>query len=314
MILKRALRIISALLSIYFFSELFTEIKATDTNVLLSLVHLISGSYLVFYTIFGSRSILSILSNRKIVSFDLSDEILDIADKAISIAENWSHSSVKIEHLLLALLKDDEVALIINECGGKIKEISDSINDYFEKELEKNKDHEESEIKISDELRHTFRNAIKRAISSSQNPKELSSGYILASLLETENTFPYKLLNENNISRFKILKWLAHKDTEIRGFRTIERIPAQDTDGIWKVIIYNDDFTTMEFVYSLLISLFNKSKKHASEIVLNIHKKGFSTCGEYEFIEAVNKMNKVHELSSDNEFPLMCSIEKHGQE
>lgn len=312
--MKRALRILSALMSMYLLSELFTEIKLADTNVLIALVYFMIGSCLGLYAIFGSGSI---LSNRKSLSLEFSEEIRNVADKAITIAGFWGHSSVSIEHLLLALLKDEEVALIVNEFGGEIKGINDSINVYFEKEIKKNQYNEESEIKISDEVIHAFRKAMNRSFASStssNNLKKITSGYILASLLENENTISYRILNENNIRRFEVLKWLSSKSTEIRGFRKIENIPLHDRDGIWKVIIYNDDFTEMEFVYSLLIGLFNKSKKRASEMVLDIHKKGLSTCGKYKFIEAVNIMKKVNDLSNKNEYPLMCSIEKHRQE
>lgn len=312
--LNRIIRIISAALSIYFFSEFVSEIRASDTNVFLMLVHLICGCYLGYFSLFGSKPIFSDPKEKEIESFDLSDEILDIVDNAIANAEFWGHGSATTEHLLYALLKDNESSSIIKACGGNIDKINDSLNFYFKQKLENNQNKNKLAVKISDELRQTVKNAIKRAISSEQKPEGLTSGYILASLLEREDSFSYKILIENKISRLKILKYLSHQGIDIRGFNTTEEIPVHYKHGIWKVIIYNDNFTTMEFVCSLLSNLFNKSKERAIEMMLDIHKSGFSICGKYEYAEAVDKMKKVDELSRKSEFPLMCTIEKEKQE
>lgn len=312
--LNKIIRILSAPLSIYFFSEFVSEIRASDTNVFIMLIHFFSGCYLGYYSFFGSRPTLTDLREKEIQSYNLSDEILNIVDNALANAEFWGHGEATTEHLLHALLKDNESSSIIKACGGNFDKINDSLNSHFEQKLENNKNNNKLVIKISDELRQTVKNAIKRAISSEQKPEELTSGYILASLLESEDAVSSKILIENNISRLKILKYLAHQNIDIRGFNTIEEIPVHYKHGMWKVIIYNDNFTTMEFVCSLLTNLFNKSKARAIELMLDVHKSGFSICGEYEYAEAVDKMNKVHELSCKSEFPLMCTIEKEKQE
>ena len=78
---------------------------------------------------------------------------------------------------------------------------------------------------------------------------------------------------------------------------------------LYKVLMHNDNYTTMEFVVSILKTVFNKSHNEAVNIMLNIHNKGIGICGVYPFDIASTKVEIVHFLAEKNNFPLKCSIE-----
>ncbi len=82
------------------------------------------------------------------------------------------------------------------------------------------------------------------------------------------------------------------------------------TPEMYKVVIFNDDYTTMDFVVEVLITFFNKSASEATKIMLDVHKKGKGICGIYILDIAVTKVNQVNKYSRENEFPLKCSYEK----
>jgi len=82
------------------------------------------------------------------------------------------------------------------------------------------------------------------------------------------------------------------------------------TPEMYKVVIFNDDYTTMDFVVEVLITFFNKSASEATKIMLDVHKKGKGICGIYIFDIAVTKVNQVNKYSRANDFPLKCSYEK----
>ena len=82
------------------------------------------------------------------------------------------------------------------------------------------------------------------------------------------------------------------------------------TPKIYKVVIFNDDYTTMDFVVEVLITFFNKSASEATKIMLDVHKKGKGICGIYIFDIASTKVNQVNKYSRENDFPLKCSYEK----
>lgn len=78
----------------------------------------------------------------------------------------------------------------------------------------------------------------------------------------------------------------------------------------YRVLLLNDDFTTMEFVVSVLITIFHKSIPEATRLMLDIHKRGKAIVGIYGYDIAVTKINQVHQLARQNGFPLKCTMEK----
>jgi ATP-dependent Clp protease adaptor protein ClpS len=79
---------------------------------------------------------------------------------------------------------------------------------------------------------------------------------------------------------------------------------------LFRVILHNDDYTTMEFVVEILISVFHKQVVEATRIMLDVHKKGKGVCGVYSFDIAATKAAKVRDLARQREFPLKCSLEE----
>lgn len=78
----------------------------------------------------------------------------------------------------------------------------------------------------------------------------------------------------------------------------------------FRVILLNDDFTTMEFVISVLMTIFHKTLPQATRIMLDVHRKGRGTVGEYSYDIASTKINQVHQLARQMGFPLKCTMEK----
>jgi len=79
---------------------------------------------------------------------------------------------------------------------------------------------------------------------------------------------------------------------------------------LYRVILYNDDYTSMEFVVEILISIFDKAAAEATRIMMDIHKKGQGTCGVYTFDIAMTKIKQVHFEARKEGFPLRCGYEE----
>jgi len=79
---------------------------------------------------------------------------------------------------------------------------------------------------------------------------------------------------------------------------------------LYKVLLHNDDYTSMEFVVLLLEKIFNKSTAEATRIMLNIHQQGIGIAGVYPKEVAETKAAIVYDLAQKNEYPLRCSLEK----
>jgi len=79
---------------------------------------------------------------------------------------------------------------------------------------------------------------------------------------------------------------------------------------MYRVLLHNDDYTSMDFVVEVLMSIFHKRAEEAEQIMILIHKKGVAICGVYSFEIAQTKAEQVKRLAKQNEFPLLATIEE----
>lgn len=95
-----------------------------------------------------------------------------------------------------------------------------------------------------------------------------------------------------------------HEDLESKVEEDLQEPP------MFRVLLHNDDYTTMEFVVEVLRIVFHKSPAEATHIMLLVHKNGMGVCGVYTGEVAETKVEMVHHLARKNGFPLKCSMEE----
>ena len=78
----------------------------------------------------------------------------------------------------------------------------------------------------------------------------------------------------------------------------------------YKVLLRNDNYTTMEFVVMILQVIFHKSQAAATSIMLEVHKKGRGICGIYPYEIAETKVKQVESIARQHKYPLSCEIEE----
>jgi len=78
----------------------------------------------------------------------------------------------------------------------------------------------------------------------------------------------------------------------------------------YRVFLINDDFTTMEFVISILMTVFHKNLPEATKLTLEVHKRGRGMAGMYPYDIASTKIQQVHSMARQRGFPLRCAMEK----
>jgi len=91
--------------------------------------------------------------------------------------------------------------------------------------------------------------------------------------------------------------------------KTIERTEVRFPDR-YKILMWNDDFTPMEFVVQLLVELFDRPLKDAKAIMIDIHEEGKGVAGEYNFEVAEQKVHEGSTISRHNGYPLKITMEK----
>jgi ATP-dependent Clp protease adaptor protein ClpS len=78
----------------------------------------------------------------------------------------------------------------------------------------------------------------------------------------------------------------------------------------FKVILFNDDYTPMEFVVAVLEQVFRKSPAEATQLMLQIHRSGLGIAGVYVLEIAETKVVTVHRMAEERGFPLRAGVEK----
>lgn len=90
----------------------------------------------------------------------------------------------------------------------------------------------------------------------------------------------------------------------------VETVERLEEPSRYKVLMHNDDYTSMEFVVAILRSVFYKDAIEAEAIMLNIHNHGIGECGVFPREVAEAKIGQVRHEARLAGFPLRCSMER----
>ncbi|MFA6958841.1 MAG: ATP-dependent Clp protease adaptor ClpS [Thermoanaerobaculia bacterium] len=99
------------------------------------------------------------------------------------------------------------------------------------------------------------------------------------------------------------------------NFDTEESATAEAEDEVrqpplYRVLIHNDDYTTMDFVVYILEAVFHRSESDAIRLMLQVHQQGVGVAGIFTFEIAEMKAAETMELARANEYPLLCTLDE----
>lgn len=103
---------------------------------------------------------------------------------------------------------------------------------------------------------------------------------------------------------------MSGPDRQNEGWVVTKKRKKLDEPPLYKVLLHNDDYTTMEFVILILEKVFLKTTAEATRIMLNVHNQGIGIAGVYTREVAETKVAIVLDLARKNEYPLLCTMEK----
>ena len=99
---------------------------------------------------------------------------------------------------------------------------------------------------------------------------------------------------------------MADKDTKLLNRDDQETKEPKE----YVVVLLNDDYTTKEFVVEVLMAIFHKKIEEANQIMHNVHNTGRGAVGIYTWDIAQTKVDQVHNIARQCEFPLKCIVEE----
>lgn len=153
----------------------------------------------------------------------LSKELQMTLSNAFSIAHEYEHEFVTLEHLLLELLAVPSVQEVVSACGAEISVIEEGLENYLESEMIARK---------PDELQPTmsFQRVIERAIYlvQSNGYPEVTAIHVLASLYAEQDSQAVYLLESNGVERVDVLSYISHG---ITASEASDYLPSEDSQS-----------------------------------------------------------------------------------
>lgn len=99
-------------------------------------------------------------------------------------------------------------------------------------------------------------------------------------------------------------------DIDGGGSVLVEKRTKLEKPKLFKVLLHNDDFTTMDFVVFVLQHVFALSEAEAVSVMLAVHNSGLGVAGIYPYEIATMKSEKAMNIAKAREFPLLCTVEE----
>lgn len=103
---------------------------------------------------------------------------------------------------------------------------------------------------------------------------------------------------------------MSKHDPEFEDAVKTEEKQAVKKPPLFKVLLHNDNYTTMDFVVYVLMEVFRHSEISAIRVMLQVHQQGVGIAGVYTYEIAETKVARVTALAREFEFPLMCTMEE----
>lgn len=104
---------------------------------------------------------------------------------------------------------------------------------------------------------------------------------------------------------------LDHED-DATGLAVQEAKPKLQAPPMYKVLMFNDDYTPMDFVVEVLELFFGMNREQATKVMLTVHTEGKAVCGLFTRDIAETKAMQVNQYARESQHPLLCEIEKDG--
>ncbi len=97
---------------------------------------------------------------------------------------------------------------------------------------------------------------------------------------------------------------------DVREDTGLQEQVRPDEPRLYRVILHNDDYTTMDFVVQVIIAIFHRPAAEATRIMLDVHRKGQGVVGVFIRDIALTKVSEVHAMAREHSFPLRASCEE----
>ncbi len=240
-------------------------------------------------------------------------ELRSAVSNACDDARRRQHHSLTPIHLLHSLAKQEAGRELIQNCGGNVDKMINELDTMLDTSFKSTSETVEYRVEASQSLKKIFRQADMHSCSCGKNT--VGTGDVIAEMfLDDGDESAARVLVKQGISRLDVLNYISHGISKANMPNDAEQLEAIRIRGArLKVLLHNDDYSTMEFVVYALRTIFDKTAEDATRLMLGIHQQELVVVGVYDYDDAIEKAKKVRALAAKNGFPLLCSVQEEGE-
>jgi ATP-dependent Clp protease ATP-binding subunit ClpA len=212
-------------------------------------------------------------------------------------ARQKRHEFITVEHLLLALLDDPASAAVLRGCVADMEALRRNLGEHIAKETPQ----VPADREVDTQPTLGFQRVLQRAILHVQpSGREVTGANLLVAIFGEKDSYAVRLLQREGADRLTVVTYVSHG-----AVSKPQPMDLGDASEV-QVVIYNDDYTPMEFVVRVLQEFFGMDADEAKEAMLEIHREGASVCGLYSREDGQALVEQVLAFARDNGHPLVC--------
>jgi ATP-dependent Clp protease adapter protein ClpS len=230
--------------------------------------------------------------------------------RALLLANQRLHENTTLEHLLLALIDDEDAAAVMRAGNVDPEKLNRDLAAYVESEAENPESDGNQDSKPTTDFHRVIRRA---AIHVRSSHRDEVNG---ADVLWPSSTSAKAMRRGQGMTHYDATRFISHKIAkEVSHNSAFAKEPGHQSASdkppglLAKVQLLNDDYTPMEFVVHVLERTFGKDRETATRIMLEIHNEGVGTCGIYPYDIADAKVAEVLDFARQHQHPLQCVLE-----
>lgn len=216
------------------------------------------------------------------------------------------HQLIGVEHLLFAILETPSAAQVLQACGAHPDKLRGSLSANINAQTPRCAMDED----VDTQPTLGFQRAMQRAIlhAQSKGKKQVVGADVLLAVLREEKSYAAQFLKQQGIEWLRVASYISHGTVDLQG-QGEPGSPNQEHPGTSsevQVVLYNDDFTPMELVVSVLGQFFGMNREEATEVMLEVHREGAAVCGLYSRQAGKELAEQVRAHARERGYPLRC--------
>ncbi len=235
--------------------------------------------------------------------------------RASALANEPPREYATLEHLLLALIDDQDAAAVMRACSVDLDTLRHGLTTYLDSELENPVSDGNKDSKPTPDFHRVVQGATIQVQSSGR--EEVTGADVLVAIFAERESRVAHFLHEQGMTRYDATRYLSHQIAKgVSDDRAGGKAPGPQnvSDNSSKLLaevrLLNDDYTPMEFVVDLLERVFDMDRETATRTMLHIHENGGGLCGTYPYDVAEAKVTEVLNFAREHQHPLQCVLER----